>query len=238
MPLKNKIENNFSKAASRYKQDALIQKEVALNVASLANDHITDNDLVLDLGCGTGFLGDEILKRKKVDFYASDISLQMLEQVSKNQKHVNCDFDNLKFQNDTFDTIVSSFSLQWSLNLVTSLREANRVLKSGGILIFSIPLQGSLQQIKNLGVSSINKFHNASSIIKMLELAHFTNISFEELSIKQKYDSPLNLLSNIKNIGANLAIDNNDNKNNLSSLRKFKEFEDSWNMGYFICKKI
>jgi len=237
MSLKNNIKNNFSKAAFKYSNSAIIQNIVAKDLASIAFGYIKDNDHVLDLGCGTGFLGDKILQKKDVKFFASDISAEMLNQVSDRQIKVHCDFEDLSFQNETFDIIVSSFALQWSLNLLHSLKEANRVLKSCSTLIFSIPLQGSLKNIKHLGVNSINNFHHSSSIIDSLKLANFEEIYFEEKNIKQNYKDPLSLLKNIKDLGANLAIDNNDNKNNLLSLRRFNNFEDSWNIGYFVCKK-
>ena len=235
MPLKNKIKDNFSNAAINYSEGAIIQNHVARHLASLANKYIKNNDHVLDLGCGTGFLGDEILKEKNIKFFASDISCEMLNQVSDNQIKVNCDFDNLSFQNDTFDVVVSSFSLQWSLNLLQTFEEAHRVLKNSTSFIFAIPLQGSLQQLKNLGVKSINNFYDANSINNLLKLAKFSKITFEEEITKQCYNNPLELLKNIKNLGANLIIDNNVNKNNLLTLRKFNNFEDSWNMGYFVC---
>lgn len=237
MPLKDKIKNNFSKAAYKYSESAIVQNDVSSYLATLALDHIKDGDQILDLGCGTGFLGNEILKIKKTKFFASDISQNMLNQVNDRQIQVNCDFDNLPFQNETFDIILSSFALQWSLDFAHTIEESSRVLKNQATLIFSIPLNGSLAKIKRLGVQSINNFHDSNFIINALKRANFEEITFEEKEIDLHYQNPLSLLKNIKDVGANLVIDNKDNKNNLLSLRKFNNFDDSWNIGYFICKK-
>lgn len=237
MPLKNKIKDSFSKAAHKYNESSHIQKEVATKLSLIANEFIKDNDIILDLGCGTGFLGDQILKYKSAKMFACDISQNMLNQVSNKQTRVNCDFENLQLENNKFDIVVSSFAFQWSLDLKKVFMEANRVLKNNSKLLFCVPLKGSLSNLKNLGINSINEFKTSKEIIDSLNVANFQKIYFEEEIIRQKYQNPLTLLKEIKNIGANLAIDNNDNKNNLISLRHHNSFENYWNIGYFVFEK-
>ncbi|MBL6664576.1 MAG: methyltransferase domain-containing protein [Rickettsiales bacterium] len=238
MPLKNKIKKSFSNSALSYNKYAIIQKIVGQELSEIADGYIRESDYILDLGCGTGFLGDKILEKKKVKFFASDISQNMLNQVSDKQIKVNCDFENLTFENNKFDMVVSSFSLQWSFDLLKVFNETNRVLKDGAMFIFSVPLKESLQELKNLGVNSINKFSDSRSVIRSLNLANFEKQHYQERIIRQRYQNPLALLKNIKNIGANLVIDNNDNRNSLISLRHHGNFEEYWKIGYFVFKKI
>ena len=237
MHLKHKIQSSFSKAAHTYNKSATLQNKVADNVVKIANQYIKEHDHILDLGCGSGFLGDKILATHNVKFVASDISLQMLEQVSDKQEKIHCDFEKLPFLDQSFDIVISSFSLQWALDFEQLFAQTYRVLKHNAPFIFAIPLDGSLQEIKNLGVGSINHFPNDQFLTDKLTLAHFDIIHVEKLSISQRYHSPIMLLKNIKNLGAHLAIDNNDNKNSLASLRKISDFQDSWELGYFICRK-
>ena len=127
---KQKIIAQFNKAAARYDQQAIIQKQVARYLHYLIQDLIQAQHCakphniatICDVGCGTGFL-TELLCRTfaHTQVTAVDIAPQMIEHCGKNLH----DYDNVHaFVCDIattqlpkkFDVITSSLALQWVEN--------------------------------------------------------------------------------------------------------------------------
>lgn len=98
---------------------------------------------VLDLGCGAGHVSFQIAPRAK-EVVAYDLSLEMLDVVARAASERG--FDNivteqgvaerLPFQDESFDCVLSRFSVHHWRNFEAALREAVRVLKPGGIAGF------------------------------------------------------------------------------------------------------
>ncbi len=97
---------------------------------------LDDGDRVLDVGCGTGF-GTEGLLRYTDDVYGLDQSRHQLAKArEKLGKHDPVAFhygdaERLPFEDDTFDAVWSSGSIEYWPNPVEGLREIRRVLKPG-----------------------------------------------------------------------------------------------------------
>ena len=98
---------------------------------------IQPDDLVLDVGCGTGF-GTEGLLTKTDTVYGLDQSPHQLEKAYAKfgtrgavRFHLG-DAERLPFDDDTFDVVWSSGSIEYWPNPVTALRELRRVTKPGG----------------------------------------------------------------------------------------------------------
>jgi ubiquinone/menaquinone biosynthesis C-methylase UbiE len=95
---------------------------------------------ILDLGCGTGWAVRYAAKYLNEDgrFYGIDISEKMIKKANEMAKNIrniqfyNTSSENLPFENDSIDTIISSFSFHHYKNPIIALNEADRVLKSGG----------------------------------------------------------------------------------------------------------
>ncbi|MDC2979331.1 bifunctional demethylmenaquinone methyltransferase/2-methoxy-6-polyprenyl-1,4-benzoquinol methylase UbiE [Pelagibacteraceae bacterium] len=114
---------------------------------------IKSNDVILDVGSGSGDIADEIIKRNlPTRLYLLDLNKEMLEEGKKklkNEKNINYlvgNAEKLNFENNFFDKYVISFCLRNVTNHILSIKEAFRVLKPGGkycCLEFSTP-QSSL----------------------------------------------------------------------------------------------
>lgn len=101
------------------------------------------NNLVLDIATGTGDLAIEahrILKPEKI--IGVDISQGMLEEGRAKIKRLGLedkiemqlgDSEKLRFDNNTFDTVIVSFGVRNFENLLQGLSDMNRVLKPGGL---------------------------------------------------------------------------------------------------------
>lgn len=96
---------------------------------------------VLDLGCGPGFFS-VLLAKQNCQVTAIDYSEKMLEEARNNAKNndVNIDFrrmdvQNLQFDNETFDFIITR-NVTWNLEKpIQAYKEMFRVLKKQGHLI-------------------------------------------------------------------------------------------------------
>lgn len=82
----------------------------------------------LDVCTGTGLIAER-LAQEGWTVCASDISEEMLVQVSPNIEHVLADVCNLPFDNDSFDLVVCRQGLQY-VDIETALRSLLRVAKT------------------------------------------------------------------------------------------------------------
>ena len=110
---------------------------------------IKKNDIILDVGSGSGDIAIEILKEKLPTFlYLLDLNKEMLSEgkkrlkKEKNIKYFIGNAENLNFENNFFDKYTISFCLRNVTDYILSIKEAYRVLKPGGkyfCLEFSTP---------------------------------------------------------------------------------------------------
>lgn len=99
----------------------------------------------LDLGCGSGVLS-KLLADNKANVIALDGSKAMLKEAEKFEykiKTVLGDITNLSvFQKRFFDGIICSSVIEYDSNQKKIFQEISNVLKNGGLLLISIPLEG------------------------------------------------------------------------------------------------
>lgn len=95
---------------------------------------------VLCLGCGSGEETEFLLTKRPIELYGVDISKDLIEIAKKEYPEVNfavMDAENLKFENEDFDFIYSSLVLDYFKSWKKVLSEITRVLRKGGIFLFS-----------------------------------------------------------------------------------------------------
>ena len=96
---------------------------------------------LLDVGCGTGWLLDNLSKQRPVEYYGIDISENMLEK-AKSKQIKGAEFTlgkshKLPYADETFDIVTCVQSFHHYQNQEESMKEAYRVLKNGGLYIIS-----------------------------------------------------------------------------------------------------
>lgn len=245
---KQKVADNFSRAAKDYDANALMQKNIAANLIKLAKPYISDNLKILDVGSGTGFIAQNLSQK----IMQSDIAIGMCKQSAKISDSVCADVENLPFKSGYFDIVLSSSSLQWVNSLQNALGEVGRVLSSNGYFIFSTFGTDTLKELKycyaeNNIIPKTLKFNDEFEIKELLENSVFKIISYSDEVIFHEFPSLKHLLRSITDIGAGTSFlnDNTITKENLGAVEKtyMKKFSkqnnlySSWQVLYFICKK-
>jgi ubiquinone/menaquinone biosynthesis C-methylase UbiE len=154
----------------------------------MLTDSLQPGMKVLEIGCGTGFFTQEIIK-KQVKLTAIDISPDLLEVAKTNIIDPNLEFTienayQMSFGNQTFDAVVGS-SVLHHLDIDLALKEIFRVLKPGGFIAFTEPNMLNPQIAMERNIPAIKKAMGNSpdetaffiwSIRKKLKATGFTKI--------------------------------------------------------------
>ncbi|MBS1495155.1 MAG: class I SAM-dependent methyltransferase [Bacteroidetes bacterium] len=122
---------------------------------NLFKKYFSDNSKIMELGCGPGLMTKELLKMgNHVD--AIDGAGKMIEIAKKNigdltsvnftEAYISKEFLS-KYEDNSYDNFISSSVLEYIKDFDSILDEVNRILKPGGIFIFSIPNKQSLFRI-------------------------------------------------------------------------------------------
>ena len=228
---KSKIKSNFNQANQRYNTNAVLQKIVAKNLVQFAKEDILSAKRVIDLGCGTGFVADQISIIKNISYpdesiFQLDIAYQMLQANHWSNNKINADIESLPLKDNYFDLVISSLSFQWLNDLRNSIFQSFKTIKSEGAFYFSIIADGSLRELKqscrDCGVNfSVNDFisqKDLEEILKNLNLAYETKLE----TITLDYQDFYSLLKSIKAIGAGYSKNRHYiNKTRLQEIANF-----------------
>lgn len=206
---KTKIKKSFGNASKTYDNVAQLQREIGKELLQNFLPQ-TLNGNVLDIGCGTGFL-THILLRHCENLIALDLAFPMLkitrEKLNTKANYVCADAENLPFLDESIDTIFSNVALQWCQPIDETLNEIHRVLKKDGSLIFSTFGAETLSELKTAwksvdNFSHVNDFYTKLELEIALKKAGFSHIEIKNRLHISRYDSVLDLMRELKNIGA------------------------------------
>ena len=123
---------------------------------------------MLDLGCGTGDIFYEIMKKSFLNnnYLAClvDPNIEMMNYGIKKLKSKNLIWlaaygEKLPFKNNTFDLVTMSFSLRNVENINITLNEINRVLKKNGQFLCL-----EFGKVDNLAINTIYKIYSENLI--------------------------------------------------------------------------
>ena len=125
---------------------------MSLETINFEHLRLTENDKLLDLGCGEGRHALSAYIARDLKVYAVDLSLSDLKTTksrfiesyeSENKKKTlsiaAADAKNLPFQDNEFDSVICSEVLEHIHDYKSVLSEIFRVLKNGGVASVSVP---------------------------------------------------------------------------------------------------
>lgn len=135
MPIDTKrVILDFHRSARGYESEAKIQLQIMSQLLELFQPYVSRHANVLDVGCGTGWLMQQLQQRNlSWNLLGLDVADAMCKEAyAKGVKVVRGDAENLPFADDSVDAIFSSLCVQWLERPHDFMREAVRALRPGG----------------------------------------------------------------------------------------------------------
>jgi ubiquinone/menaquinone biosynthesis C-methylase UbiE len=129
-PYHNHIEDKSNFLTKYVEEPGTLKKLSSLNLK---------NKYVLDLGCGSGRY-TMVLKEVGAKVVGIDPSEKLLEIARKNikgVKFIKASSEKLPFSDNEFDLVVAGMVLHYVKKINTTFKEISRILKTGGIFVFS-----------------------------------------------------------------------------------------------------
>ncbi len=131
--------------ASDYDTDTVDRFGYVAHVASAeALDRVLDSKdaVILDAGCGTGLVGEELVKRGFTTMDALDYSKEMLDEAKRKdiyQRHMQADLSkSLDIRENRYDAVVCTGTFTYGHVKANAFDELIRITKPGGIICFTI----------------------------------------------------------------------------------------------------
>lgn len=219
MLTKTKIKQSFATASTSYDSAAALQRRVGKTLLQHI-DSVDQIDTVADLGCGTGFLINEILEQKigiQGQIIALDIAFPMLQATSnklkKNDKvaYLCADMECLPLQAQSVDLVISNLAFQWCGNLEKTFADIRRILKPDSQFCFTTFGLLTLHELKSAwrevdDYTHVNAFYNQSQLTDFLKQVGFRQIGLTTHAYISTYESVWGLMAELKQLGAHTVM--------------------------------
>jgi len=205
----------FDRASGSYDAAAALQERVRNELVTRLDELKVSPKSILDLGAGTGH-GSRALKRRFPGslVVAADIAPGMLERARQQSRwlrrfsRVRADAYSLPFVDGSFDLVFSSLMLQWCDDLDAVFAEIARVLRPGGLLLFSTFGPGTLAELRDAWLESgdarnhVNHFFDPHALGSALMHAGLGEPVLDVDRIVLGYPDAMTLMRELKAIGA------------------------------------
>jgi malonyl-CoA O-methyltransferase len=205
----------FDRASGSYDAAAALQERVRDELLGRLDEIKIEPRAILDLGAGTGH-GARALKRRHpaATVFATDIAPGMLQQAKRQSRwlrrfeRVRADAYALPFADGAFDLVFSSLMLQWCDDLDAVFGEISRVLKPGGLLLFSTFGPGTLAELRDAWAvagdasNHVNHFFDPHALGTALMRAELAEPVLDVDRIVVRYPDVMSLMRELKAIGA------------------------------------
>lgn len=190
----NKLADIYLKIIGYPYPSRRVEAEIVFDLLKLKT-----NERVLDVGCGEGIFTNYLAKTNNlvsgVDISTRNLSVAKASahQLGCSVNYVQSDAAKMPFRNSSFDKVFSISTIEHISDDMSTFKEINRVLKPGGVFVFSVPLNSNpvlpcwavswSQSIKNLLTNStITSSSSVSEYVKKIDLKY---------NHKRRYSLPL-----------------------------------------------
>ncbi len=226
------VRRAFDRAAAAYDALAVLQRELGRRLLERLDPIRLAPATALDLGAGTGQLSRGLQRRfPRCRVVALDLSAGMLRQLRRRQgwwrraRLVQADAQCLPLAPASLDLVLSGLTLQWCDEPARVFREVRRVLRPGGLFLFTTFGPDTLRELRAAWAVVDSRPH-VSPFIDMhllgdaLVEAGFQDTVMDMEMLRLTYDSPLAMMRDIKGIGAHNAL--RDRPRGLTGRRRFE----------------
>lgn len=211
------VRHAFGRAAASYEAHAVLQNEVASRLLERLDGIAMQPVRVLDAGSGPGAGAAALHARfPDADVIALDLALPMLQASARHAGHppafvrVGADVQALPLADASIDLVHSNLCLQWCDDPGLALAEFGRVLRPGGLLLFSTFGPGTLHELRSAFAEAdsaphVSRFIDMHDIGDGLLTSGFRDPVLERDDFTLTYADALALMRELRAIGATNA---------------------------------
>ncbi|MCA3147863.1 MAG: methyltransferase domain-containing protein [Burkholderiales bacterium] len=217
------LQRQSDRRADAYPRHDVVIREVARRMAERLDLIRCQPELVLDVGCGPGrdladlqgrypqarLLALDLSEKNLRQFHAPVTTLRRwFQSITASQRPVpaaiQADLAHLPIKNSSVDFLYSNLSLQYTPQPHSVFPEWARVVKPGGLLMFSTLGPDSLQELRSAGLAgSILPLVDMHDLGDMLVEAGFTTPVMDMEKLTLTYKSSEDLLGELHALGGN-----------------------------------
>ncbi|MHB1241395.1 MAG: malonyl-ACP O-methyltransferase BioC [Gammaproteobacteria bacterium] len=213
--IKWRVRAGFERAAATYDQVAVLQREVGgrlLERVELLRAFTPR--WILDLGAGTGHATGELARRYRgARVIAVDLSVAMLTQARRRgpwfgrPRCVCGDLEQLPLPDGCADLVFSNLALQWCAAPDTAFQEFRRVLRPGGVVMFTTFGPDTLKELREAWAeadrySHVNPFLDMHDIGDALVRARLAEPVMDVERLTLTYERTLDLVRDLQRLGS------------------------------------
>ena len=216
------VKKSFNASAEAYDRYAGLQHELGARLLELVDERPGDGARMLDIGMGTGNLTAQLSAlHPGCRVHGCDIAVNMIARAQHKLEGLPllftaADAEQLPYRSAVFDLVASNFTYQWFDTWQVALGEVMRVLRPGGLFIFSAFGAGTLCELRQAFTDACRETGydrgealalplTGQRIREEMLAAGFSLVSGTTYSRKVLYPSVNDLVRAIKGMGARNA---------------------------------
>lgn len=214
---KRRARRSFEAAAASYDLAAALQREMADRLLERLDYVRLAPRRVLDLGCGTGYAIPPLLRRfRRAQVVALDFALPMLHRARhrggwlRRPQCLCADAEALPLADGSVDLVLSNATLQWCNEPERTFRECLRVLRPGGLFMFTTFGPDTLKELRAAwsqidGHTHVSPFPDMHDLGDALVRSRFADPVMDAERLTLTYARLADLLADLKGVGARNA---------------------------------
>ena len=205
-----RVQQNFQRGFRKYNDNAYMQKHIAARLVDLFSQttNLPHFHSVLEIGCGTGFLTQELVQRLSVDHWSiNDLVYESRAHIAPIFKTSAWEFlpgaIETKQLPRKYDLIASASAIQWIADTPTLLKRLSDSLTPGGWLILSSFGPEHFQEIRTFDTKPCPMSYFDNDNWRALLSTDFKPVLIDQGIQVAKFDSVRKLLMHLRNTGVN-----------------------------------
>jgi malonyl-CoA O-methyltransferase len=211
---KERARRAFGRAAAGSDEVAVLQRAVGERMLERLDLVRLEPRVVLDAGAGTGLHTAALLRRyRKAQVLALDFALPMLQRSRRRGAWLRrpaclcADLEHLPLADASVDLLYSNLALQWVNDLAGAFREAWRVLRPGGLYMFTTFGPDTLKELNASwgqvdGATHVSPFLDMHDVGDLLVQARFADPVMDAEWLTLTYADVTGVMRDLKAIGA------------------------------------
>jgi len=209
IPNKDRIRQRFSRAASTYDRQAVIQHQVAERLVTLLGQyHVLPTSRILEIGSCTGLLTEHLAERFRglATLYVNDLVPDFESSVIDRTYHnIECtflagDIESIDIPAD-LDLVASSSTFHWMEDFPALIKKLHDHMVPESTLAFSMYSTANLQELR--AITGIGLRYYSLDELKQIVGRYFTLRAGEEELVTYYFQNPLDVLNHLRETGVN-----------------------------------